>query len=85
VKWGLADDFDDADGVVGPNTFGRADDGLKQIGGSNGRGDVAEIHYIGSRALFDIKRDADGKYKFQIGVNGDWHTASYYAGSTTCD
>lgn len=38
VSWGLASSYDKADGMVGPNTFGRADNQLVKTGGSTARG-----------------------------------------------
>ncbi|MFF0587510.1 peptidoglycan-binding protein [Streptomyces sp. NPDC003781] len=87
VKWGLADSFREADGRVGPNTFGRADDELVKTGGSTARGEVLELRYpSGGSYNVLIRRSALGIYTFK-GRDGNWHSASYpkAGASTSCD
>ncbi|NGO13127.1 Tat pathway signal protein [Streptomyces sp. HC44] len=86
VHWGLADDFDDADGRVGPNTFGKADNQLLKTGGSTARGQELQLgYYSGGQHKFAMKRNASGIYTFQKGTT--WHTAYYGSGqgTTSCD
>ncbi|WP_424849349.1 peptidoglycan-binding domain-containing protein [Streptomyces sp. SAI-129] len=82
VKWGLASSYDKADGMVGPVTFGRADNQLVFTDGSTARGKTAEFVYNGPVHDFAIERDPEGKYRFRAG-NVTWTTASY--SSNTCD
>ncbi|MGW4019851.1 peptidoglycan-binding domain-containing protein [Streptomyces sp. NPDC005009] len=80
VSWGLADSFSEADGKVGPNTFGYADSKLRYLGGSTASGGNLHVRYQGAKYYFDVYR-TDGKYR--IYHNDAWHTTSYT--SNTCD
>ncbi|MHA4812904.1 peptidoglycan-binding domain-containing protein [Streptomyces aculeolatus] len=64
--WGVS-----ADGVVGKNTFGAADEWLSDISG-NGAVDT----YIGTDGTFNIGRNADGNYIF-YDRQGDLRVAGY--------
>jgi hypothetical protein len=84
VLWGLADNFGEADGRVGPNTFGKADDYLVKGGGSEDRGKTLYLTYNSGRATFDLYRNTSGIYMFKITDNDSWRGASY-ASVTSCD
>ncbi|EFH30893.1 hypothetical protein RKD30_005396 [Streptomyces pristinaespiralis] len=76
VSWGLASSYDKADGMVGPNTFGRADNQLVKTGGSTARGETVEFVYNGSVHDFAVERDSEGRYRFREG-NDTWRLAAY--------
>jgi hypothetical protein len=80
VSWGLADSFSDADGKVGPNTFGYADRKLRHLSGSTDSGGNLKLRYQGTKHYFDVYR-TDGKYR--IYHNDAWRSTSYT--SDTCD
>lgn len=86
VDWGLADNFGEADGRVGGNTFGKADDYLVKSGGSEERGDTLFLTYnAGSGRLFDLYRNSSGIYWFEVvRDSGTWRGASYTS-VTSCD
>lgn len=72
--------FGDADGKVGPNTFGYADSKLRCLSGSTASGGNLKLRYQGARYCFDAYR-TDGKYR--IHPNDAWHSTS--CTSNTCD
>lgn len=84
VAWGLADNFGEADGRVGPNTFGKADDYLVKGGGFEDRGKTLYLTYNSGLAVFDLYRNTSGIYMFKITDNHSWRGASY-ASVTSCD
>lgn len=85
AAWGLADSWGEADGRVGPNTFGRADDQFVLGGGSTDRGKLLYLTYNSGRDSFRILRNTNGIYTFRIGTEGSYHSAHYGGGYTSCD
>ncbi|MFI6874958.1 peptidoglycan-binding protein [Streptomyces sp. NPDC050400] len=85
AKWGLADSWGEADGRVGPNTFGKADDRLVKGGGSTDPGKVLYLSYNSGLEYFHLYRNTNGIYWFQIGHGSTWHGTSYASGTTDCD
>ncbi|TPQ16659.1 peptidoglycan-binding domain-containing protein [Streptomyces sporangiiformans] len=71
ARWRL-----DHDGVVGPLTFGRADDNLRYVSGSDDRGEVLNLTYRGRDWSFSARRDSSGIYSFYDG-NGTRRNAGY--------
>lgn len=69
------------DGVVGGDTFGRADDELKVTGGSEDRGEQLNMTYYGDVHSFSVVRNSEGKYAFRDG-DDIWRIAGY--GYRTC-
>ncbi|MFF5519548.1 Tat pathway signal protein [Streptomyces coeruleorubidus] len=86
VRWGLADNFGEADGRVGGNTFGEADDDLVKGGGFEDRGKTLFLTYNpGFGRTFDLYRNTSGIYWFKAdGDSGPWTNTSY-VGSSSCD
>ncbi|WP_372345553.1 hypothetical protein [Streptomyces sp. KL116D] len=74
---GLADSWGEADGRVGPNTFGKADDRLVKGGGSTDPGKVLYLSYNSGLEYFHLYRSTSGIYWFQIGHGSTWHGTSY--------
>ncbi|WP_199548055.1 peptidoglycan-binding protein [Streptomyces sp. N35] len=83
--WDLADSWGEADGRVGPNTFGEADDYLVKSGGFEDRDRTLFLTYNSGRATFDLYRNASGIYWFKIDDSYPWQAATYASGTTTCD
>ncbi|MCX5255057.1 peptidoglycan-binding protein [Streptomyces canus] len=84
AKWGLADSWGEADGRVGGNTFGKADDYLVKTGGSTDDGQGLKLTFNRRGVIFHAVRNSAGIYNFQIGTSGIWHGASYTS-VTSCD
>lgn len=84
AAWGLADSWGEADGKVGPNTFGEADDWLVKSGGFEDRGRTLYLTYNSGLDTFDLYRNTSGIYMFKITDNDIWRGASY-ASVTNCD
>lgn len=70
-RWGLT-----ADGLVGGDTFGRANKHMYQTGGSAARGKTLYLRYEGTEYSFNVTRNTEGKYVFPDG-NGDLRQAGY--------
>lgn len=88
VSWGLADKFSEADGRVGGNTFGKADDWLVKGGGSIERGKTLYLTFnSGGPHRFDLYRSSVGIYNFKIGQSDGaiWRQASYSQYGNSCD
>ncbi|WP_372343389.1 peptidoglycan-binding protein [Streptomyces sp. KL116D] len=74
---GLADSWGEADGRVGPNTFGKADDRLVKGGGSTDPRQGAVPQLQQRPGYFHLYRSTSGIYWFQIGHGSTWHGTSY--------
>ncbi|NUT96469.1 MAG: Tat pathway signal protein [Saccharothrix sp.] len=77
ARWGLT-----IDGEVGGGTFGRADNNLRYVTGSTGRGELLYLTYHGKDHDFAIRRDENGIYEF-ADRNGTRRNAGY--DYNTCD
>lgn len=80
VRWNLADSISDADGKVGPNTFGKADQRLHAKSGSTAPGQKLVLNYIGVSHSFELERSAAGQYLFYY--LGKWRYSVY--STNTC-
>ncbi|MFI9832916.1 peptidoglycan-binding protein [Streptomyces sp. NPDC051913] len=71
ARWGLT-----VDGLVGNNTFGRADKELRVTGGSDDSGEQLNMTYDGDLHSFSVVRNSEGKYSFRDG-DDTWRIAGY--------
>ncbi|MBV7699009.1 peptidoglycan-binding protein [Streptomyces sp. TRM70350] len=81
ARWGLS-----ADGLVGPQTFGRADSKLRYVSGSTASGEYLRVRYDGAQHDIDLLRATNGRYIIYSTGDRDTGSAVYAAyGYNSCD
>ncbi|KQV94031.1 hypothetical protein ASD08_18495 [Streptomyces sp. Root369] len=74
IAWQTKKKLSDVDGVVGKETFGRADDGLREWDEDNG---TLTLYYNGAYYQPTIKRQANGTYGFYVAGTDEYRLAGY--------